>query len=653
LKKFIYPLLFIFPAFSVAQDSTLDAQSSFRQVITEEMIKDGGAFTLADIIALSDKWNLTTIDGVTAYLSSSYLSLNKNQNYTVLLDGQPLNLNIFDSYNLTMIPVALNQIDYVELINMPQIYFGNFTGRGLIHIHTKKAEKGFSVQGMHSVGNETGDPGPYKFTEYSSPNVDKINYILSLSIDAAGANWYLKGGTTYSDNFLTDPSIKFRIANLSTSFNKERYSTYYGKFGFNFLESKNEIFYGSSSGYDYFFFAPHGNEIPVNRIYRHAGLSGSINKRGNLSLRYSAVYSLNSLKEWENKKNIDFDFTTENYSATIEGKLTGSRFNLIAGLSYDYTKGKPFEPLINPDLIYKKIYGEFSYRLSDNFMQSLGIMALGSSEITLWKGFFANKWEVMRGHFIESNFAYFQNLFSEYDSYWNWYFRGYNFSEAQPRFYQFFGEINNGSTFTADVSYSFKSERFKAAIQGSWRSFINQNIEWQLYLYRIYESTFYSSPVNIFSEAGLDVSAFNIELEHHITSTLSHKIFYSFQKDLEGSSLFKELWKMYPAHTITYSVLFKPVPTFTLWGRLRYTSPSKWFSYKYVSSQSGGLYNKEIESGLLLDLSASKWFWNKRIWGSIIFRNIFNQNEKYHPIGARFDLRFYLQVHLYLNSIFI
>lgn len=652
MKKFIC-LLLIFPVFSSAQDSVLTEHNAFRQIITGEMIKDAGAFTIADIIALSDKWNYTTIDGVTVNFSSNYLSHTSNQNYTVLLDGQQLNLNIFNSYNLTMIPVSLNQIEYVELINTPQIYSGNFTGQGLIHIHTNKAGKGFSVQAMHSVGNETGDPGPYRFTEYSSPNVDKLNYILALSLDAAGDDWYLKGGTTYSDNFLTDPSLKFRIANLSTVFNKERYSTYYGKFGFNFLSSANEIYYGNSSGYDYFFFSHYGNEIPVNHLYRHAGLSGTVNQKGNLSLQYSAAYSSNSLKEWENKKNINFDFTAENYTAAIEGKLTGNRFNLITGLSYEYIKGKPAEPLFNPDLIYKKIYGELSYSLTDNFVQSLGVMALTSSGAMVWKGFAANKWEITRGHFIESNFAYFQNLFSEYNNFWNWYLRGYNFSEVNSKYLQFFGELNKGSTFTADVSYSFISEKFKASVQGSWRSLRKQNIEWQLYLYRFYESTFYSSPINIFSEVNLDAAAFNIELEHFITSTLSHKIYYSFQKDMDGSALFKELWKLYPSHTITYTMLFKPVPTFTLWGKLRYSTPTKWFSYKYASSQSRGLFIQEIETGLLLDLSASKWFWNKRIWGSILFRNIFNQNEKYHPIGARFDLRFYLQVHLYLNSIFI
>ena len=42
---------------------------------------------------------------------------------------------------------------------------------GLINIHTKSKSQGTVLTFSQSAGNETGDPGPYAYTKYKSPNV--------------------------------------------------------------------------------------------------------------------------------------------------------------------------------------------------------------------------------------------------------------------------------------------------------------------------------------------------------------------------------------------------------------------------------------------------------------------------------------------------
>jgi hypothetical protein len=51
----------------------------------------------------------------------------------------------------------------------------------------------------------------------------------------------------------------------------------------------------------------------------------------------------------------------------------------------------------------------------------------------------------------------------------------------------------------------------------------------------------------------------------------------------------------------------------------------------------------------LLDAAAEKWFWQRRLRASLLFRNLLGQEERYHPIGAALDLRFYLRVELVLG----
>ena len=98
-----------------------------------------------------------------------------------MLDGQRIDMKLFDMNNLNLLPVALDFVDSVEIVSLPRIHNGEFTNRGLIHIHTRRPTNGFFFRGSVIGGNETGDPGPYRYTGYYSPNVDAIGPDASLS----------------------------------------------------------------------------------------------------------------------------------------------------------------------------------------------------------------------------------------------------------------------------------------------------------------------------------------------------------------------------------------------------------------------------------------------------------------------------------------
>jgi hypothetical protein len=96
---------------------------------------------------------------------------------------------------------------------------------------------------------------------------------------------------------------------------------------------------------------------------------------------------------------------------------------------------------------------------------------------------------------------------------------------------------------------------------------------------------------------------------------------------------------------------YTPVPGFTLWGQLNYTSGSEWFDYRDAAGQSDGFYSSRVDDFVTVDAAVEKWFWSRRLRGSLLFKDLFNQSPQYHPIGASFALSAFVQVEMMLGSV--
>ena len=151
----ILPLILCLNNLLFSQTNNLEDMLCQKQIITADMIKAAGIQSLSDIFYLADKWDFYTIDGYEKGVSANSLSSFQRQNFLIMLDGQLLDNNIFDVQNINQIPISIDQVDYIILINTPQIYNGEFTENGLIDIHTKVPTKGLSLDGYDGVGEQT------------------------------------------------------------------------------------------------------------------------------------------------------------------------------------------------------------------------------------------------------------------------------------------------------------------------------------------------------------------------------------------------------------------------------------------------------------------------------------------------------------------
>jgi hypothetical protein len=79
------------------------------------------------------------------------------------------------------------------------------------------------------------------------------------------------------------------------------------------------------------------------------------------------------------------------------------------------------------------------------------------------------------------------------------------------------------------------------------------------------------------------------------------------------------------------------VADFRLSGILSLTDGSRWQTY----ADSIGAVSA-VSPVRRVDASLEKWLWHRRLRVELVYRNILNEVERYHPLGAQWNLRWHL-----------
>lgn len=468
---------------------------------------------------------------------------------------------------------------------------------------------------------------------------------------SAGENWSLKGNFKLEENFVTDPAIRKRITTLSSGNNKSYLKSGSLQLTFNLLNKPQQIFIGYSTQNTFFYFKPYGNEIPVNRILSHTGFSGGFDLSNKIELNYSLIMSRNDLGESVNNKDLKFDFGLNNYYGNIEGVYNSSLLNWSVGLTYNEYIGKSTTELTSAQMLFTEFYSSLSYLITENFNQSFGFMLKKLNNDVSLKAEFGSNWQLNYRQNLEFNFTFANSMFEEDLNFWSWVMRGYRSNIVELINFYEVGKKENSNKFSIDLTYNYIYNDFKFEAGTSFRTDSDIYSDEQLFQYDKNNSSLYS-PVRLNYNTRASYLSLNAGVEFLLFERFKNKIFYNFSRVLNSTNGSSNYSEVQPLHNISYSIMFKPVDSFGIWARVRYISSTVWTEYKYIDIQSAEKYSHKIDPKLLLDLSIEKWFWNKKIWTNLLFRNIANNVERYHPIGTSLDLRFVFQLHLYFNSLF-
>jgi len=667
--SFIFSILLMFPRIILANDFQVHDGFIEREVITGSMIEGSGLFRISDIFLLTNKVRVNTIDGFTWSASINGLPSFQRQNWIVLLNGHRLGLNTYNNVNINMLPINITQIDSVEIITVPQIYNGIFTDYGLIHIHTKSKSQGTVLTFSQSAGNETGDPGPYAYTKYKSPNVEIVGSGTSFVLDVNNNNNSIIFGMNYEGHTLTDWAMKKRVQNIYSRSDDwiipelypnpsiEKTSVFLNLKRRGIRNNYNILTSYSHSNKYFLFFQPMGREIPIEYIIKYVGINYYYNFSKKMVIAYRLHYSNNQFNKYPNTLNMDFDWESNNVHVNIENKFRVSSYSGKFGFGFDryslntdYELDKSFYDIYN-------IYFQFNHELIENINQNIDFMYLFSNGKRSIKGTSITKWFINSKHKLKLILSKTERLLEEGNSLWYWSNLGYNIINPD---YTINGDFNKSNIFTTDLVLESKiNEKLTVAVSNYYRCFNNSYLVEQFYNINSENGNITSSPIEIFTNQGGNILGVNLTLKSNIKSSITQYFQYDYQNEFYSDELFNNMMKSFPKQILDYHFNYSPIEDFSIWTKCRYTSSTQWDNYKNINGlpyqiihQDTLLYSDTIEGINMIDIGIQKWFFKRKIKSNMFLRNVFNQSIRYHPIGASFDLTLFLQITLYPYKIY-
>lgn len=506
------------------------------------------------------------------------------------------------------------------------------------------------------MGNETKDPGPYRYTEFATPNIDKTGRDVAGNLSWGRNNYNLDIGLVYQQHIFTDLRIRNRVNDISSNWpNMNMISSY-----FDFLKKRNRtkinLFasYIQAANY-YLFFKPLGREVPVDNCIIHSGIKTESEISNNSNLNCTLEYEINYPREHKNNENIDFSWQMHNLYTAIENTVKKDNLLMKFGIADEFyylnTRYEMNKIGYNIIRFYNSNVFSISHLTSQKIDASLtaanGDVALKSALST------AYKWNPQNE--LSLSFSYSQRLFEEDNSLWYWTQQGYDLLSDIGVDYNIIGTFEKSAQTTLDITWrTFSVRNLVINASGFYRYFNDLYLDKQYFRYNDENCTFFS-PVKIFCDQGGQVAGFNISIQNKILSTLHYKFYYRYQSVTSGSDLFKETWKCIPEHKLSLQLLYTPAQNFSIWAMLNYFSPTEWPEYQdieeakcVIDNQINVKYSPKLQNRAAIDLHIQKWFWHRRIVGSVTLRNLLAKEYIYHPIGAGFDLSFYIKISVFI-----
>lgn len=624
------------------------------------MMRSAGVTRLGEVLHRADDWQSSGIDGFTWDAAPAGMPGFQGARWRVLVDDVRIDVDLLDIPQLNLLPVSIAEIDSVEIFSTPQIRGGEFNDRGLIHLHTRRPAPGLSLRLHGWIGNETGDPGPYIFTGRTSPNVDRNGPDGGISLAYRASRWYLLGGVLEQSQYLTDAAIRTRHPARDNEYLRLQFGAPSLRFGWEGAGSRHDLFAGYSTSSNPYpdslagaaplFFKPYGGEVATRRLLSHAGLKGLFNVSPRLDVAYQLSYGSQELKP--NPAGAAFpriDWRMNRLYAGMESRYRGksARVNLGAGVRRFGAEGAV--GLAEDNITLTTIYGQLEHTPARSLRHQLDLLATSYRSERGVKVAGRMFWGYRPGRRLFAGLAYAERMPAEDNGLWFWTARGADILEVLSVNYRIDGEAATRRMWSADLGWQRRFSAGSLQLAGSYRRFTGLSLARQYFRERRVGGGFIG-PLTLYNGQEGDAAAFKAILELKLTPTLRQRWRYAWQNDLSGSTIFQQEWEVLARHCFNWQFDWQAAQNFALWGAVDYRSGSYWEDYRDIAQLSGGRYSPAVRGVWVTDLALQKHFWQRRIRGNLVFRNLFEGDQRFQPLGAGYDLQFYFHFELALPT---
>jgi len=620
------------------------------EIITRDDIQQAGLLRLSDIFLLIDDWDCTTIDGITYQASPLGLNSYQHQDWKIFLNRIPIDIDIFGVKALDRIPVDLSQISLIRIYTEPMIYAGQKTTGGVINIYTKSFKPGFKANFRTGFGNETGDPGPYFYTDQSSPNIDKLGNIIAGGISNYKDSSYIGISYKREIGYPTDQAMFNRNNAIAGGYYPRQkleavcleQARYYSDF---FISN----IFGISDFEDFYYLRQYGGEIPVKSRLVYFGSTGCIKYSYGRLIRYRFSYSANKPDYRNNSLNLDLNWKQETVRANIEADIGKGRATGIIGLWLNHFAVHSYYLPGENHITEATAYSALNFWFFKNLESNLGLIINFRKNESGFLARYKTLYRFSKNKLLSFVLSYDKTLPEESKSIWYWQKQGYSFLEENGVFYNITGNLKSSNKFTAKVTFGHGiPKRHELEIYAYFRSFSNIYCEGQF----LVSDQYYSAPNNLIVNTDCSGQIVGVAVKEKIK--LPNKIridfFVRYQQSLNNETLFEETWSSVPKFRLSTTIYWNQLENYSFSSRIRYQGKTKWVDYDNTDNAINGIHNViGVDPFVSIDLTAQKYFNNRKIRTSFSIRNLLNNKIKYHPIGAQFDLSYFAQIEFLLN----
>lgn len=614
-----------------------------KQYITAELIRIQGIVRLSELITWIDKATFSTVQHDRFYLNINGTSTIQQQQVVLMINGQKVELERWDALHLDLLGVVVTDIAYVEVVNTPRIINGQFSGKGAINIVTRTDHTGLTASGYVNHGNPVGDPGPAAFINgYATPNVDRVGSVAGYTLGYYGKKGHINLSYNNTDWYIRDSSATNRLARFATGIRQNtrqtsRLEAVLGLGNHYLIEAGGA--WSEEKGFVYRNYLQ--SEVPSNTTYGEArtritrSFKNQAYVRSGITLNSQAFGGYSSLYR-------SYTYYTASANAEYGNRYTLSRnrhLSQASGYTLDYKRYSTGSGI----QLQHKPYTTLTYQPTKKITRQLDL------SLDIFNGTvnpaIAFKREKNSSIINGSSFvvSYRQTrLNTQFDQLWQFYYTNRN-SVNQAAYPVSFSHTPTHQ-FTADYFYFISSG-------GNFRININPGIRYQsnYRFIRLSDSanTLLSSQSTTGTTAGFYTITFGTNIHYDVFTNFWFDLDYYSANDKSSNKELQQVLNSDARRKIALSFYLKLPARMDIGIRSQAISKTSWTYFDHNNQR----VTNTVPSVFTTDFSVNKKLWGDRLYVNATIRNIFNQREQYIPIGADFQMRFFVTATVMLDNL--
>ncbi|MXZ04693.1 MAG: hypothetical protein F4Y90_04140 [Rhodothermaceae bacterium] len=589
------------------------------QVLTAEDLSRAGVLRLSDILELADDWSGSSTEGYHWDIAPLGTSWEASPEWSLFIDGQLISLRALNRQSLNTLPIALSEICEIRLNATPVLINGVLAHGGAVQITMCKSPNGLSLRGQVGAGNETGDPGPYKYTDLGGSNVDRTGPTAEAALSVSSSNWHYRGMVAADEHHVTDPRIRPRVLQLYRGEKDAR--IIYRAFGFDGSSSGFTVNAATSRIEDLLFTPVMGREIPVDRQTTFVTMSSARRLLG-----YSISGNSTSFTTRENPESIITDFVQQRAHARLHSTRSLGINSIEFGAGWLFAQAQ-----FGPEELRHTLYsyrGDATLSLgTPNRLRMRTMAALSLDDRILGYEVFSRIWHDRIGldlRVMLRNRAPAAEL-----TFADWATRGFRPGNAELRFMHL-DLPRRRSTYSLDLAWT-TGNQVKLYLNGGLRRLTN-HVRPRMHALLDSTRTRLHATTDIVAASG-QIARASGRIYMPLTSQFTVKLYGVYAYPWSDSDAFRSAW--YHRMQVGGQGEFHPNDRLSLNMRLRYVGATTWAEYEEAAADNPEFYTTRLPGAVYLHLTVQKRFWGERLRLSATMRNVLDHPHLAHPAGAR------------------